>query len=544
MDSTSADAGAEPSASAAELEQGGFYVQDVDFRSGINGQQSPLWMAITAAVGGIVPPAVDGAFTYCDLGCGDGTTVNALAELYPQATFYGVDFNAGHIATARETAAHCGLDNVQFIQAPFRELARHDLPAFDFVGMNGIYAWLEDAEVRAARAFLKDRLRPGGLFYVEYTSLPGKVSVQPLWSLIQWLVPPKEGEDSRERARRGLDLTEALAKRGMAYLNAHRPAANGAQSYVRGRKQDSYRVDHFAHNAMASGFRPRYFTEMADEMAEAGLTYAGRTELARNEIQLCVPPAQVPTFQDFKDDVRAVELLKDYIRNEQQRHDVFAKDAEPDRAAADAWLDRNLALAARTPPSGVRRAIATMGNHRVPLRGPAYEAVIEAAERGGATPEQVAQSSGVPLERVRRAAVRLLASNQFIPCRREVRPDVPDVAEIGGLAVTGEINRRTLSLAVERLTQNQLTSPVAGGPAIPVSAIEAVILQGVTETGAFDRGLEQAQATLADRTARLPVPSGRKPAKDISRDELQQVLDAMRGRKIHNMLRWRIAEER
>ena len=527
-----------------EIEQGGFYVQDLDFRSGVNGQQSPLWMALTAAVGGFVPPAVDGAFTYCDLGCGDGTTVNALAELYPRATFYGIDFNAGHIAIARETAAECGLDNARFVQAPFGELADHDLPAFDFVGMNGIYAWLEDAEVRAARAFLTAHLRPGGLFYVEYTSLPGKESVQPLWSLIQWLVPPTEGEDSRERARRGLDLTEALAKRGMAYLNAHRPAANGAQSYVRGRKQDAYRVDHFAHNAMASGFRPRYFTEMADEMAEAGLTYAGRTELARNEIELCVPPAQVPTFQDFKDDVRAVELLKDYIRNEQQRHDVFVMAGAPDRAAADAWLDRNLALAARTPPSGVRRAIPIMGNQSVPLRGPAYEAVIDAAEGGCATPEGAAQASGVPVARVRRAAVRLLASNQFIPCRQEVRASVPDPREIGGLAVVGAVNRRTLSLAVERLTQNQLTSPVAGGPAIPVSAIEAVILRAVTETGAFEAGLARAQDALADQTARLPVPSGRKPAKEISQDELREVLDAMRGRKIHNMLRWRIAEER
>ncbi|MBB4285547.1 class I SAM-dependent methyltransferase [Roseospira goensis] len=521
----------------ADASDGGFYVQDVDFRSGVVGVQSPMSMALTAAVGGVVPPDPSAAFTYCDLGCGDGTTVNAFAELYPHATFVGIDFNPGHIRTAQETAAACGLDNVRFVQARFSDLANlDDLPVFDFIGMNGIYAWLEEDEAQAARRFVGDHLRAGGLFYVEYTCLPGKVSVQPLWKLIQTLTPPRPGEDSRERARRGLDLTEALAKRGMAYLAAHRPAANGAQGYIRGRKVDEYRVDHFAHNAMASGFRPRYVTDMFAEMASVGLTYAARSELALNDLELSVPAAQVPTFQDYRDDVGTVELLKDYIRNEQQRHDVFVKDGAPDRAAADAWLDAVPRLMLRMPADGVTRHIQAPGNARIPLRGPAYDALITAVDAKAQTVADVAAASGQPVERVRRAAVRLLASHQMVACRTGAIEPVPEPGTVAGLTIPGRMNRRTLRLAAERLLGNQLVSPVTGTASIPVSPLEAVLLQAVVDVGVADAP-PAARDRLASETRPLPGPGGQKPARDITADDLNEVLGAMRGRKLYNMLR-------
>jgi|GEM_PF-1257942 len=520
----------------------GFYAADVDFRSGIVANQSPLLMCIVAAIGGFVPPEQNKEFVYCDLGCGDGTTLNGLAEIYPDSNFIGIDLSERHVYTAQRVAEENNLGNVRFIQSSFSQLDLNELPEFDFVAMNGIYAWLENKEIRAVQDFLQEKLKPGGLFYVQYTSLPGKISVQPLWSLIQHLVPDQEGQDSRERAKKGLDLTEALAKRGMSYLTAHRPAANGAQSYVRGRKRDPYREDHFAHNAMASGFRPRYFTEMYDEMSTAGLSYAGRCELRLNEIETSVNPPQVPTFQDYKSDVRTVELLKDYIRNEQVRNDIFVKQATPDQEKANAWLDQNLYLLSRMPAANVQRFITTMGNNRIPLRGPAYEAVINAADQGSVTPREVADNNNLPIERVRKASIRLLASNQFFHCRTSFDVTVPDPTEIGGINIVGEMNRRTLNLSCERLTQNQLISAYTGGPAITISAIEAVVLKAVIDNCGFDGAVQKAAEFLQEETRPLPTTKGPKKGKDISTEELEEVLQAMRGRKMLNMLRLGIVE--
>lgn len=522
--------------SSQPLDSEGFYAADVDFRSGIVGYQTPLLMSTVAAINGYVPPDLESEFVYCDLGCGDGTTLNALAETYSQGIFFGIDFNAGHIATARRVAEEAGLSNVRFIESSFSDLKVQELPEFDFVGMNGIYSWLEGAEVKAVRDFLNKKLKPGGLFYVEYLSLPGKISVQPLWSLIQQLVPREEGQDSSERARKGLDLTENLAKRGMAYLNAHRPAASGAQSYIRGRKKDPYREDHFAHNALASGFKPRYFTEMYEEMASVGLGFAGRCELRFNEIEFSVNPAQVPTFQDYKHDLKTVELLKDYIRNEQQRHDVFVKEGTPEPEQANAWLDHHLYLLSRMPAAGVQRFITTMGNHRLPLRGPAFEAVIQAADKGVVTPREVAEAQDLPFERVRKAALRLLYTNQFFQCRNRFETSVPDPKEMSGIAMPGAINNRTLALACERLTQNQLISPLTGGPAIAISAVEAVLLKAVLENKGFEGAAEKATELLAEETRPLPTVKGRKKGKEIRSEELDEVLQAMLGRKMVNML--------
>ncbi|NBD31418.1 MAG: methyltransferase domain-containing protein [Cyanobacteria bacterium] len=521
-----------------EADTGGFYVQDVDFRSGVVALQTPALIAITAALGGFNPPPPNGSFAYCDLGCGDGTTLNALASLHPDATFVGVDFNSSHIATAKETAEKCQLKNTRFVEASFNDLPQLDLPTFDFVTANGVYAWLEEEQAQAVRTFLTQNLRTGGLFYVEYTSLPGKISVAPLWQLIQTLVPQHAYADSRERAEAGLNLVETLAKRGVNYLAAHRPAANGARSYIQGRKRDPYRVDHFAHNAMASGFRPRYFTEMYDEMAAVDMTYAGRVEIALNEIELSVPPAQVPTFQDYKGDTRLTELLKDYIRNEQQRHDVFVHNGTPEPEAAHTYIDQQLRLVSRLPAENTRRWIATLGNHRLPLRGPAYEALIQAAdEERGATPAEVAERQDLPLDRLRTAALRLLASNQFFLCSRKPEIVPENLDAITGIDLPNPMNQRTLTLAAERLTQNQLVSPVTGGAAIPVSAIEAVLLLSTLEAGNFDGAISRAQERLADETRSLPSGKGQKPGKNLKEEDLKEVLRALRGRKLFNLLR-------
>ncbi len=523
----------------ADLEANGFYVKDVEYRSGIVAHQSPLNMGLVAAVAGrVVPPDAASEFYYCDLGCGDGTTVNALAECYPQGRFWGIDFNAAHIETARSVADALGLTNVNFINASFASVTLTELPDLDFIGMNGIYAWLEQPEVMAVHRLLREKLKPGGLFYVEYTSLPGKVSVQPLWSLVQNLVPRDKYKDSLERARAALDLTELLAKRGMTYLASHRPAAVGAQSYIRGRRTDPYREDHFAHNAMASGFRPRYFTEMYDEMASAGLRYAGRCELKLNEIQFSVQPAQVPTFQDYKNDVKIVELLKDYIRNEQQRHDIFVKMDNEDPSAADAWIDGHLCLLSRMPPANIQRSISTVGKHRIPFRGPAFEALIDASDTGVVSPVSVAETSGIAIEKVRNAAVRLFATHQFFLCVSPIDQEMADTFDLESFSIPGKMNRRMLQLSCDNLTRVSLTSPLTGGVAIEVTPLEAILLNASLENGGEKRTItERAMAMLAEEERLLTTSSGQKKGNKISLEELDEVLSAMVRRKMVNMLR-------
>lgn len=515
----------------------GFYVDDIAFSGGVVAEQSPLVMAVAAALGGYQPPKIADSFQYCDLGCGDGTTICALASVNPAAHFVGIDFNPLHIEHGRQTAVNLGLDNIRFIQASFSELNQiSDLGSFDLIAMNGIYAWLEELPRQAAMGFVQQHLNDGGLFYVESTVLPGMAAVPPLWHLIQSLVPAA-GRSSRERAEQGLNMLDTLAKRGLAFLAANPRAAGAARHYLGQRKTNpEAALDHFIHNAMASGFRPRYFDAMAAEMAAADLQFAGRTALGLNLIDLAVPPGQVPTLRDITDPVQR-QLLIDYIRNEQNRRDVYIKSATPNPEAAALFLTRELRLLGRNSPETLQRLIPVIGGHGVPLRGPLYDALLPAFEAGPLSSAEVSLPENTSGEQLARATQMLISSEQFALCLPGVSlpaageasfPEQPQLAHA--------VNRHLLAKAVNKLQGTTLVSPLTGGSGIHLSSLEALLLDA-----AGNQGWDEAAGSVHQHLSQLttPLPSARGPiaANRVRLEDLQQLVSLLRGRKASNLQR-------
>src|SRR5689334_2687142 len=126
----------------------GEYVTDVAYARTFVEDLAPNKLCLIAALNGVTSPSLED-FDYCELGCGNGDTLVTLAAAYPHARFVGVDLNPEHVAFARELASRGGLQNVRFLECDFEELARQDLPSFDFVGMHGVVSWVGPAK-RAA----------------------------------------------------------------------------------------------------------------------------------------------------------------------------------------------------------------------------------------------------------------------------------------------------------------------------------------------------------------------------------------------------------
>ncbi len=84
MNKTLSDPGAELVApgngATADAAANTEYVQDVPYTWSFFRYQSPLLMNYAAALNGFAAPALDRGFSYCDLGCGNGVTVNLLAR--------------------------------------------------------------------------------------------------------------------------------------------------------------------------------------------------------------------------------------------------------------------------------------------------------------------------------------------------------------------------------------------------------------------------------------------------------------------------------
>lgn len=514
---------------------GGYYADDVPFRSGVVQQQAPLTMAAVAALNGINPPRPTGAFRYCDLGCGNGTTVNALAALYPEAEFVGIDFNAGHIAQARADAEAVGSTNVRFIQGSFDDLDDADLPQFDFIGMNGIYSWLERALLPAVHRLVGRILRPGGLFYVEYMTMPGMVAVVPVWQLIQALVPVDD-RGSHERATRGLRVLEELSKSGMAYLERHPTAKAATNGYVSTWRHNPAKIDHYAHNAMASGFRPRYVTEMCEEMADAGLSFAGRTPLAFNDPDLTVTLQQATLLRGVEDRPTR-ELLSDFMRNERNRRDLFYKPGgdSADTGSALAFLKDELGHMSRRPAGAAPQPLTLPGPRKLSLTGEGYNQVMAAAD-GRATTLQAADPEGVwSDETLITVGHRLQASGQYFLCEPGYAgAPLPEAPE--RLQLTNPMNRVLMARARADLAGTPIVARSVGGTAMLLDLIETALLDGWLAAGRSG-AVAHARARFADSQIKVKVNGEAHPLADFTEQRLGQRLDVMSRVRVPNLLR-------
>lgn len=519
-----------------------FYVQDIEFPSNVHPVQMPGIISLAAAMGGYVPPDLTEKFTYVDLGCGSGATIAALASIYPNADFIGIDFNAGHIAKGQELAAQYELSNLRFIENSFDQLNPAEIPPCDFATMRGCYAWLEAPMAQAARRILSQIMKPGGLVMIEFMCLPGKIAIEPLWKLIQTLVPQDKYDSSYDRAKDGMSLLEILTRRGMKYINAHSTIAPNIQKYMNVTTENrEIATNHFSHNAMASGFTPRYFTDMHDEMKQEGFSYAGDTSLNLNDLELCIPQQQIATFKDFDDDLCRRETLKDFIRNEQSRNGVFVFKGQQSPKAANRFLDDNLRIMRTAPNTPHLYWIGNGLGQKVPLKDEIYDSIVQDTTNQALTPAEFADRHKTDINEVRQKFLRSFASGQFTLYQEPVELQAYNPAQIKKLRINNPINMHNLELARQQLKVHHLISASAPANAIALNPLESMLLyHAVTQEEGLDIAVKATRAALLDIKQKILTKEGPKDAKKITPDEIQSALDDFRNSKLPALLAMKI----
>lgn len=493
-----------------------FYADDVPFYSNVHSQIMPERMAFVAALNGFNPPRPHGAFRYCDLGCGNGITANAIAAIRPDAQVYGIDFNQGHIDEARETAEAAGLNNVRFIRSGFESVDAAELPSFDFVGMNGIYSWLDRGALDAVHTLLQQRLRPGGLFCVEFMTMPGMLAVMPLWQLLQALVPPT-GQDSRERARRALRILKELGEAGLGYFSQYPPALRAAKRYLTRLDSDPSWIDHFAHNALAGGFQPRYINEVCAELGEMGLTYAGRMRERLNDPDLATNARQA-TILNGIEDAPTRELLTDFMRNESNRHALFVKEGVPDAAGARDYLLHEAGFALYDADKPVERVLRIPGGREVSLAGPVYDRMVAAMAAGGTTVRGMDPQGEISEDTLLTAIHRLRATGQVSLARpgalagRTVR--IPE-----RIAFRERLNEIQIERAWQAFRPTNLVAAASGDVITGIAPRTLALLRAWRDVGYTGMAARMA-AELGAVSTRITIGETTKPACAFTHAEL------------------------
>jgi hypothetical protein len=304
------------------------YIIDVPYPLYFYKEMQPCWLAYVATSVACRAPDIRVPYRYCELGCGAGINLLVAAAGNPLGEFVGVDFNAGHIALARQAADKIGLDNVQFVEASFAEFAQEQTAPFDFIACHGTWSWLSPQAQRGILQIIQEQLQPGGLLYLHYMCYPGSARLSIIQKLLHEASLGAPG-NSAEAAKHGLQLLRRLADSG-AGVFADDPGLEPELVAL-----EKEHLSYLAHDFLTDHWRPQHSADLHRILAQTGLTYIGSANCFENMDRLSIPGNVQPILAGLtKGGLR--ETVKDMARNQHQRMDLLQR--QPRVMTADQHL--------------------------------------------------------------------------------------------------------------------------------------------------------------------------------------------------------------
>lgn len=499
------------------------YPTDFGYTYGNFPELSPAHIQFALANVGILPPSTQGEFNYCELGFGQGVTLNVLGCAYPHGSFSGNDFNPEHVRFARTMQAASRSDVLTF-EDSFEALCSRELPEFDFIVAHGVWSWVNPDQWQHVARFVRERLRPGGVFYVSYNALPGWAKFMPMHELISTMsrlgVPAETG--SGARLTRTLALTKTVVDQNSGYFEIN-PAAKERFEKL-GRENPHY----LAHEYLNQHWTPTYFHQVDRCLREAKLTYACQGQLLSHLDFLELGPEQLQYLQGIESPVLR-ETVRDYLCNRQFRRDLYVKGPARLSSAEHREQLMGFAFALRVPAHSISLTVSgPLG--KADLEPELYGEVIARLEANlaGATPlhefvnDAVLRRHG--FGRIYQALFMLVAKGDVAVVKETVSRDAKHPAAEG-------LNRWILDQATHNLGLPLLVDPISGS-ALQVEQVEQLFLHGIEQGVDDERLLIDYAETMLTRTGRRADARGELPLDEaqrraVLRERLEDLLGGM-----------------
>lgn len=388
------------------------YVADIGYSSQYYAELNPARLPIALLNAGYAPPRIR---TACELGFGQGVSVNMHAAAQPDVEWYGNDFNPSHAAFAAGLAEAAG-SKAQLTDQSFAEFfAREDLPDFDYIGLHGVWSWISDENRALIVDFIRRKLRVGGVVYISYNTLPGWAAAMPLRQLMAQhaatLSAPGLATETKVEA--ALAHVEALLAAEPAY------AAANPQIAQRFAKMKTLDRRYLAHEYFNRDWKPMYFSEVADMLSSAKLSFACSANYGDMLDEIWMTPEQKALLDAAPTDV-LTQGVRDFIVNQQFRKDIWIKGGEspsPQRRM-QMLAEQRIILVSSVQSVGT---MVELGGRQVHLQESVYKPILDilADHRPhsvGDIQAAVAASGVEPLQ-VLQATVVLLSTNFVVPAQ-------------------------------------------------------------------------------------------------------------------------------
>lgn len=427
------------------------YAAQADYVIQYTPELNPVRAPLLFAQAGVKMPArIENA---CELGFGLGLSVGVHAAATP-TQWWGTDFSPSQAAFARELAAGGG-GRAKLVDEAFADFChRSDLPDFDFVAMHGIWSWISEANRGHITDFLRRKLKPGGVLYVSYNTMPGWAQMVPVRHLMRMhaerMTPPGLGPDRQAEAAR--DFVVGLMAANSHLKEFYPLAANMIESL------GNYAPAYLAHEYLNQDWEVVPFGEMARQLGGAKLGFACSAAPVQHFDQHFLAPDQQEYLRGIGDEVLR-EATRDFLVNRQFRKDYWVKGVQrlnPEQTAA-AQRSQRVVLLRR--PAEVGLDIREAGlNTRLPQ--PVRDDLLACLTPGqpvalGELEEQLA-AKGYLFDTVRHAIIALVGNNVIAPVQSE---EGIAASEHGAQA----FNRHVFAAAMTSDLVSAVACPVTGG---------------------------------------------------------------------------------
>jgi len=296
------------------------YFTDIGYTYGYYREINPVFQRFCLLVNGFAAPEPSADARHCELGFGQGVSVNIHAAANP-GHYTGTDFNPAHAAHAHNLAIAGGSGAALYDDSFEQLLNRPGIPQFDSISLHGIWTWVSRENHKIIAEFARRYLKPGGVFYNSYNCFPGWSPAYPLRQLFalhdRFASTP---HDAVQRVEAALKFTEELFAAQPLYLQAA-PHLPERLKGIMGQNRH-----YLAHEYFNREWNCMYFTDVADALAPAKLDYAC-TALPLDTVDAVNLPANAVTFLNGIDHPILREQARDYFVNQQFRKDLYVRGA-------------------------------------------------------------------------------------------------------------------------------------------------------------------------------------------------------------------------
>jgi SAM-dependent methyltransferase len=469
------------------------YVADIGYTFGYYLELNPLRVKLAFLNAGLVYPEVGRA---CELGFGQGLSANIHAAT-SMTQWYGTDFNPTQAGFAQELS-HISGNNAQLHDAGFAEFCtRDDLPEFDYIGLHGIWSWINDENRAVIVDFIRRKLKVGGVVYISYNTQPGWAAMAPMRELLteHAEVMGSAGQGILHRIDGALEFADKLFATNPLFAKAN-PVVIERLKGLKGQSRN-----YLAHEYFNLNWLPMPFSGMAQWLAPAKVGYACSAHYLDHIDAINLNAAQQVLLNDIPDTMFR-QTVRDFMVNQQFRKDYWVKGARTLTPLAQVEAMRAQKVMLMFPRADVSlKATGALGEAvmQEAIYGPVLDALADHKPKTLGQIEQAVKDKGVQFAQLREAVMVLAGNGSLAPVQDEAL--TPKAKKH-----TDKLNAHLLQLARGSADIGYLASPVTAG-GITVNRFQQLFLL------ALSQGKKQ-PADWAQLTWKILTAQGQRLLKD------------------------------